>query len=100
MHALLQQLWPPWTNDPASDTHYFVDAICIDQSSVTERAAEVTLMGQIYEKADAVIVWLGYPEPNGLRAVRSSFRLYNKFFRLLIREGIRCKSSLATPEKP
>ncbi|KAM0428514.1 hypothetical protein ACHAPT_006874 [Fusarium lateritium] len=35
------------------------DAICIDQSNVTERGHQVAQMGSIYEKANRVIIWLG-----------------------------------------
>ncbi|KAI1734354.1 heterokaryon incompatibility protein-domain-containing protein [Xylaria scruposa] len=37
----------------------WADAICIDQSNLDERASQVTLMGEIYSKADSVFVWLG-----------------------------------------
>jgi hypothetical protein len=37
----------------------WVDAVCIDQSSVSERSQQVQLMGDIYRKAKEVIVWLG-----------------------------------------
>ncbi|KAH6664533.1 heterokaryon incompatibility protein-domain-containing protein [Halenospora varia] len=37
----------------------WVDAVCIDQSNDIERGEQVNLMGQIYEKAETVLVWLG-----------------------------------------
>lgn len=37
----------------------WIDAICINQSSLGERSAQVRLMGDIYRAAKAVIVWLG-----------------------------------------
>jgi hypothetical protein len=37
----------------------WVDAICIDQSSVEERNHQVKNMAQTYTQANAVIVWLG-----------------------------------------
>lgn len=37
----------------------WVDAICIDQSSVPERNAQVAIMGRIYEKASRVIIDIG-----------------------------------------
>jgi hypothetical protein len=37
----------------------WIDAICIDQSSIPERSDQVRLMGEIYRNADAVIGWLG-----------------------------------------
>jgi ankyrin repeat protein len=40
--------------------HWFwIDALCIDQSSMKERKEQVMLMAAIYSKADKVLVWLG-----------------------------------------
>ncbi|KAL9107037.1 MAG: hypothetical protein Q9227_007983 [Pyrenula ochraceoflavens] len=41
----------------------WIDALCIDQSSIPERNSQVQQMGRIYRKAKQVIVWLG-PETN------------------------------------
>ena len=40
----------------------WVDAICIDQSNITERSQQVPLMRKLYEQAQKVYVWLGEPE--------------------------------------
>lgn len=45
------------------DVWLFVDAICIDQSNILERNAQVQRMGDIYRKAGAVLVWLGPASP-------------------------------------
>ncbi|KAI0530169.1 heterokaryon incompatibility protein-domain-containing protein [Xylaria digitata] len=37
----------------------WVDAVCIDQSDLDERAHQVSLMGDIYRSTERVIVWLG-----------------------------------------
>lgn len=37
----------------------WIDAICINQSSLDERSAQVRLMAEIYRAARTVIVWLG-----------------------------------------
>lgn len=37
----------------------WIDAICIDQSNLEERAAQVKMMGTIYRMASSVRVWLG-----------------------------------------
>ncbi|KAJ1333112.1 HET domain-containing protein [Microdochium nivale] len=42
----------------------WVDALCINQQDVTERAAQVNMMGRIYSSASDVIVWLGKPTPD------------------------------------
>ncbi len=37
----------------------WIDAICIDQSNIAERATQVQLMGTLYSRAESVIAWLG-----------------------------------------
>jgi hypothetical protein len=37
----------------------WVDALCIDQSNISERSSQVAIMQKIYERAKKVIVWLG-----------------------------------------
>jgi hypothetical protein len=41
------------------DRILWVDAVCIDQSDLRERGHQVAQMGQIYSRADRVIIWLG-----------------------------------------
>lgn len=38
---------------------YWIDAICIDQSDVTEQNHQVQMMGSIYSRAQSVAIWLG-----------------------------------------
>ncbi|KAF1978950.1 hypothetical protein BU23DRAFT_438104, partial [Bimuria novae-zelandiae CBS 107.79] len=45
---------------------FWVDALCINQSDVVERSAQVKMMGDIYRNAHRVICWLG-------RATRNSY---------------------------
>lgn len=46
--------------------HLWVDAICIDQNNYAEKGKQVDMMGEIYRRADRVIVWLGdCPEDEG-----------------------------------
>jgi hypothetical protein len=40
-------------------TPMWIDAICIDQSNVSERVHQVAQMGEIYSRATHVHVWLG-----------------------------------------
>jgi heterokaryon incompatibility protein (HET) len=40
----------------------WVDAICINQGDLVERAEQVKLMGDIYRNAEDVLVWLGEEE--------------------------------------
>ncbi|KAF3767826.1 HET-domain-containing protein, partial [Cryphonectria parasitica EP155] len=46
----------------------WVDAVCIDQSNIQERNAQVSLMSFIYKRAQKVVTWLGtraLPEMGG-----------------------------------
>jgi hypothetical protein len=40
-------------------SHLWVDAICINQKDLDERAAQVKIMGRIFSTANGVMVWLG-----------------------------------------
>jgi hypothetical protein len=57
--------------EPGSDCWLWIDAVCIDQSSVEERNSQVRLIGEIYRKADRVLVWLGTGRLMGMRAKRA-----------------------------
>jgi hypothetical protein len=39
--------------------YLWIDALCIDQSTVRERNHQVALMGKMYSQAREVLVWLG-----------------------------------------
>ena len=39
--------------------YLWVDAVCINQSDETEKAAQIPLMGDIYSRCQSVIAWLG-----------------------------------------
>jgi hypothetical protein len=43
----------------------WVDALCINQSSIPERNQQVKLMRDIYRRADRVVVWFGPEDPRG-----------------------------------
>jgi hypothetical protein len=40
-------------------SYLWIDALCINQKDEEEKTAQVTMMRQIYETADTVLVWLG-----------------------------------------
>lgn len=42
-----------------TDRILWIDAICIDQNNHKERGHQVQQMGEIYKKAELVVVWLG-----------------------------------------
>jgi len=44
--------------------HLWIDAICINQSDMPERNAQVAMMSFIYSRAQKVIAWLGLREIN------------------------------------
>jgi hypothetical protein len=41
------------------DIPVWIDAICINQTELTEKSQQVAIMGDIYSKAEKVLVWLG-----------------------------------------
>lgn len=44
---------------PGKTTHLWIDALCIDQSNLDERAEQVAIMATIYQSAASVTIWLG-----------------------------------------
>ena len=50
-----------YLRDPSKEMVIWVDALCIDQSSVDERNSQVLLMKTIYSNARRVRIWLGEP---------------------------------------
>lgn len=54
----------------------WVDALCIDQSDMDERIHQVRLMGDVYAKADRVVIWLGEECAHSSRAFSSIESLY------------------------
>jgi hypothetical protein len=51
------------------NTTIWVDSICIDQTSETERHHQVSLMGDVYSRANKVYIWLGQETPGLKRAL-------------------------------
>ena len=51
-----------------SPSNLWADAVCIDQSSDQERAAQVDMMGLIFGQASKVAVWLGNSSPKSALA--------------------------------
>ena len=41
------------------ETRYWIDAICINQLDEKEKRSQIMLMGDVFSKAEKVIVWLG-----------------------------------------
>lgn len=65
-----------------TSTPLWVDALCINQSNITERTAQVRMMQRIYSLASRVIIWLGPPHPTDalametLRAIHKPWATY------------------------
>ena len=74
--------------DNESDLQLWIDAICINQSDVRERTSQVTLMGDIYHTAEAVIVWLGTEDEDARCAVELQGRLAPTISRLLDQDRV------------
>jgi len=62
---------------PAKARLVWVDAICIDQTSVAERNQQVKYMGEIYGQARRVLVWLGESTERSEVALRGFRRVYD-----------------------
>ncbi|PNP58229.1 hypothetical protein FNYG_15147 [Fusarium nygamai] len=63
--SLYEALWH--LRRPDEDRMLWVDALCIDQSNIKERGHQVNRMGEIYGKADKVIIWLDYLSGNAAK---------------------------------
>ena len=59
LHKALVQLREDGLNIPI-----WVDAVCIDQQNLDERARQVRLMRQIYSQAEIVYIWIGEETAN------------------------------------
>ncbi|KAH7068523.1 heterokaryon incompatibility protein-domain-containing protein [Paraphoma chrysanthemicola] len=61
----------------------WIDSICIDQSSMTEKSSQVSMMGDIYARADRVVAWLG----TGTWRTAQAFDLFSRIGSLRDYEG-------------
>ncbi|EXK46476.1 hypothetical protein FOXG_10972 [Fusarium oxysporum f. sp. lycopersici 4287] len=73
--SLYEALWH--LRRPDEDRMLWVDALCIDQTNIKERGHQVNRMGEIYKKADRVIVWLGYVSGNAVK-LKSGIDMFEK----------------------
>ena len=81
----------------------WVDAICIDQSSISERNQQVRLMGDIYKLSLTVLIWLGEGDAKTdtiLRRARKLDALCSFLYRSRLTrplEAIACRASRNSP---
>ncbi|RBR09496.1 hypothetical protein FVER53590_29277 [Fusarium verticillioides] len=52
---------------PDEDRVLWIDALCINQNNIKERGHQVNRMGEIYRKAEKVVIWLGYTSGSAVR---------------------------------
>ncbi|KAI8953105.1 hypothetical protein F4801DRAFT_588491 [Xylaria longipes] len=55
---------------PDQPRSVWIDAVCINQCSLDERAAQVAIMHHVYRQAGATWVWLGRPDEHSSAAMR------------------------------
>ena len=58
----------------------WVDAVCIDQTNIQERAQQVVLMRSIYSESKRVLIWLGLESPSDRSAFEFITRVINCFY--------------------
>lgn len=77
LHGALQRL-----RDPALDRVLWVDAVCINQDNIAERAQQVQVMAMIYAYASKVVVWLGEEVEGSSEAMEvlreEAYRVYRR----------------------
>ena len=66
-----QNLWEAMNRlqSDDEDVTVWIDALCIDQSNISERNHQVQNMGRIYQQASLVIVWLGPADEDSREAL-------------------------------
>ena len=81
--------------DPKTPRVLWVDAVCINQGNVEERAQQVALMPAIYSSAQRVIVDLGEETEDRKKALRTMDQLWRKH----IWTGLLVTGKTPTPEE-
>ena len=56
-------LWHARKTPDLRDRWLWIDALCIDQSNLRERAEQVQIMSAIFRRAKLVVSWLGFDDP-------------------------------------
>ena len=85
LHTILLQL-----RYPDKIRTLWIDAICINQRDDVEKGQQILLMGQVYEKADTVLCWLGELSLLRLRALKFLQSLAEEAPKYLKPEPLEC----------
>jgi hypothetical protein len=76
----------------ARDVEYiWVDAICINQNSLSERASQVRIMDRVYRQARQVFVWLGH-EDSLTRAGLTAIFVIRKLYEATVHTGLKAEN--------
>lgn len=76
LHSALRNL-----RHPSEERALWVDALCINQTDDVEKSQQLPLMGDIYQNASRVLIWLGEPTEatqNALPALREVSKYLKK----------------------
>lgn len=74
--------------------YIWIDALCINQADLVERGKQVSLMGEIYSKAEQVVVWLGDCHPEEARQIwEVHYELAPAIRELIVEEGFAAMST-------
>ena len=72
---------------PKERRRLWVDALCIDQTSIPERNYQVSIMSTIYQESTEVCVWLGEATPQYVQAIGFIKQINIETFDNLARDG-------------
>lgn len=59
----------------------WIDAICVNQENLPERAFQVSIMSNIYSEASSVVIWLGEGDPSlqlAMNVIREVYKLQTR----------------------
>lgn len=76
LHSLLLEFRSSYAEGWGS-THYWIDALCINQSNLREKSVQVQLMSQIYKRAGSALIWLGPAHERSIRTFNMMRELAN-----------------------
>jgi hypothetical protein len=76
-YPITQHLWDALKHlrKKDKDRHCWTDALCINQYCNREKSQQVQNMYLIFEKATAVVTWLGLPQGNDISALKALQKL-------------------------